>query len=122
MKRKFKFKKLLEKRGYKVSIQHFRYDHKGVLQNRVTIKWKRRQFANKGGVTVVTIISPEGKIRSGYALCTKDDIFDKKEGVDRSIFRIFYPLYHYPDSKLEYKNCLEAIKRTIKIRYNKTSL
>lgn len=68
----------LRQEGYKVSIRHVR--DMEVIADFENMKFIER-LAPKGGMTLATVESPEGKIFTGVANTSRKDHYNKKLGV-----------------------------------------
>jgi hypothetical protein len=65
----------LRKKGYRVQVLH---DRPVVYQQR--LNGSVRVFLPKGGVTFITITTPEGNTATGAARCSEKETWDRKMG------------------------------------------
>lgn len=77
--------KELRQSGTKVKVEHYRYTKRGQL-----IPYSRKtkgSIAQRGGVTIITVVNQKGDFSKGVALCSKDDQFSYSDGVDYALER-----------------------------------
>lgn len=73
----------LRRNGWKVRVYHQRQTPQGLKR----IQGKNQKILPKGGLTEVSVISPEGETGSGWAECSKKDVYNRKLGVQIALGR-----------------------------------
>jgi hypothetical protein len=79
----------LRKSGWKVRVLHYRSDEscEGKIKSSHS---KERRVNPKGGKTVVILDSPTGDHFEGLAICSSEDLYNKKIGVKIAIGRALF--------------------------------
>jgi hypothetical protein len=79
----------LRKSGWKVRVLHYRSDES--CEGKIKSSHSKECKVNpKGGKTVVILDSPTGDHFEGLAVCSSDDLYNKKIGVKIAIGRALF--------------------------------
>ena len=82
--------KELRQKDYTVAVSHLRFSKVGdkpLLLPKWAIKSNGLPTLSKGGITRVTVISPEGKIGKGEAACSFEDMYCYQKGRELALER-----------------------------------
>lgn len=104
----------LRKSGWKVRVLHYRSDEscEGKIKSSHS---KERRVNPKGGKTVVILDSPTGDHFEGLAICSSDDLYNKKIGVKIAIGRALFS--NDRDDKIRIpavQPCIQRINKPLK--------
>lgn len=83
--------KQLRQTGFKTSVCHFRYlngDSFLYPRQYLVVENATRDINPRGGKTLVTVTTPEGKSYSGAAVCSREDNFCYRRGVSIALGRL----------------------------------
>ena len=75
--------------GFGVRIQHNRYNSLGLLQPRKIMKEHGEVIEPRGGVTRVWVEDKYGNVVNGEAICSRDDVYNKKYGIKLATLRAY---------------------------------
>lgn len=76
----------LRSQGFKIRVNHYRFDKTtpNVLRPRFSFKKQdidKSEIEEKGGKTIITVTSPDGRTVEAISKCSLLDNFNRKKGV-----------------------------------------